>query len=242
MIVFFDIGDTLIDESRYARSIHERLHRLFAAHSLDYTIDQFLEHWDKTTNSAGWRSFFELLTNLSKLAGHDTMFAMELFQEFSLRIAPLARELFQPFPDAESTLERLRQMRGPDDNPLRLGLLANQPLWIRQRVQEWGLLDFFEPELVIISDEVGVNKPQPEIFQFALYRAGALAQDAVMIGNDFRNDILPTKALGWHTCWLRRPNPYQRQQSPTPDDTSSADTQLRQLSEVPAALEVLGCM
>jgi FMN phosphatase YigB (HAD superfamily) len=108
-------------------------------------------------------------------------------------------------------------------------------------MQEWGLLDFFEPGLVIISDEVGVNKPQPEIFQFALYRARAQAQDAVMVGNDFRNDILPTKALGWHTFWLRRPNPYQRQQAPTPDDTSAADTQLQQLREVPAALEALGC-
>jgi FMN phosphatase YigB (HAD superfamily) len=241
MIVFFDIGDTLIDESRYARSIHERLHRLFAARRLDYTIDQFLEHWDKTTNSAGWRSFFELLTDLSKLAGHDTMFAMELFEQFSLRIAPQARSLFQPFPDAHSTLERLRQMRGPDDKPLRLGLLANQPLWIRQRMEVWGLLDFFEPKLVIISDEVGVNKPQPEIFQFALYRARVQAKDAVMIGNDFRNDILPTKALGWHTFWLRRPNPYQGKQSPAPDDTSAADIQVQQLSEVPVALEALGC-
>ncbi len=241
MIVFFDIGDTLIDESRYARSIHERLHRLFAARRLDYTIDQFLEHWDTTTNNAGWRSFFELLTDLSKLAGHDTMFAMELFQEFSLNIAPRARELFEPFPDAERTLQRLRQMRGPEGEPLRLGLLANQPLWIRQRMEEWELLHFFEPELVIISDEVGVSKPKPEIFQFALYRAGAEADDAVMIGNDFRNDILPAKALGWHTFWLRRRNAYQGKQPPAPEDTSAADTQLLQLSEVPAALEASGC-
>lgn len=241
MIVFFDIGDTLIDESRYARSIHERLHRLFAARRMDYTIDQFLEHWDMTTNSAGWRSFFELLTDLAKLAGHDTMFAMELFQEFSLNIAPRARDLFQPFPDAEGTLARLRRMRGPDNEPLRLGLLANQPLWIRQRMEEWGLLRFFAPELVIISDEVGVGKPTPEIFQFALYRAGAPPADAVMIGNDFRNDILPAKTLGWHTFWLRRPNPYQGKQAPAPEDTSAADTELHQLNEVPAALEALGC-
>jgi FMN phosphatase YigB (HAD superfamily) len=242
MHVFIDIGDTLIDESRYARSIHERLHRLFAARRLDYTIDQFLEHWDLTTNRAGWRSFFELLNDLAKLTGHDTMFAMELFQEFSLNIAPRARDLFQPFPDATSTLQRLRQMRGPDGKPLHLGLLANQPHWIRQRMEEWGLLLFFEPALVIISDEVGVSKPHPEIFQFALYRAGTQPADTVMVGNDFRNDIVPAKALDWHTCWLRRPNPYQGKQSPAPNDTSAADTQLQQLSDIPAALEALGCL
>ncbi len=157
MFLFFDIGDTLIDESPYARFIHESLHRLFASRDIDYTIDQFLAHWDALVDRKGWRGFFAMLTDLAEISGHDVMFAMELFQEYALRIAPLAPELFQPFPDAQTTLEELSS-RAQSGMPLRFGIIANQPLWIRQRLEEWGLLQFFEPQAVIISDEVGVSQ------------------------------------------------------------------------------------
>ncbi len=238
MFLFFDLGDTLIDESLYARFIHESLHRLFAARGMDATIDEFLSHWDAMVARKGWRGFFIMLKDLAEIGGYDVMFAMDLFQEYALQVAPRAPELFQPFPDAHTALETLSSLAQVGGG-LRLGILANQPLWIRRRLEDWGLLHFFEPRAVIISDEVGVSKPQPEIFRFALYRAGVRPEEAVIIGNEFRSDIAPAKALGWRTIWLRRPNPYQRIQPPEPDDTSAADVQIAQLSEVSAALQTL---
>ncbi len=238
MFLFFDIGDTLIDESPYARFIHQSLHRLFAARGMEATIDEFLSHWDAMVARKGWRGFFTMLKDLAEIGGYDVFFAMELFQEYALHVAPRAPELFQPFPDAHATLEALSSLAHASDR-LRLGILANQPLWIRQRLEDWSLLRFFELPAVIISDEVGVSKPQPEIFQFALYRAGVKPEEAVMIGNEFRNDIAPAKALGWRTIWLRRPNPYQRTQPPEPDDISAADVCIAQLSDVPMALHKL---
>lgn len=238
MFVFFDIGDTLVDESRYARAIQENLHGLLAKYGLDYTIDQFLTHWDISMAQKGWRGLFAILADLAELSGHNLFWAMDIFQEYTLRVAPRASDLFEPFPDAQATLETLSQA-ARTNGKLRFGILANQPPWIRQRMEDWGLLGFFEPQAVIISDEIGASKPQPEIFQFALYRARIPPEEAVMIGNDYRNDMLPAKALGWHTIWLRRPNPYQRSQPAEPDDSSAADAQIHQLSEVPAVLEVL---
>lgn len=238
MFVFFDIGDTLVDETRYAQAIQQSLHGLLAKYGLGYTIDQFLTHWDTSVAQKGWRGLFAILADIAELSGQNLFWAMDIFQEYTLHVAPRASDLFEPFPDARTTLELLSQSARAN-NKLRFGILANQPPWIRQRMEDWGLLGFFAAQAVLISDEIGVSKPQPEIFQFALYRADVLPQEAVMIGNDYQNDMLPAKALGWHTVWLRRPNPYQRTQPPEPDDLSAADAQIHQLSEVPAVLEAL---
>jgi HAD superfamily hydrolase (TIGR01549 family) len=238
MFVFFDIGDTLVDETRYAQAIQQSLHRLMAKYGLGYTIDQFLTHWDTSVAQKGWRGLFAILADIAELSGHSLFWAMDIFQEYTLHVAPRASDLFEPFPDAQTTLEILSQT-AKANRKLRFGILANQPPWIRQRMKDWQLLSFFAAQAVIISDEIGISKPQPEIFQFALYRADVPPQEAVMIGNDYQNDMLPAKALGWHTVWLRRPNPYRRAQPPEPDDLSAADVQIHQLSEVPAVLEAL---
>lgn len=42
---------------------------------------------------------------------------------------------------------------------------------------------------VILSDEVGVNKPHPAIFQFALEEVGVDADSAIMVGDNVHTDI-----------------------------------------------------
>ncbi|HZU76182.1 MAG TPA: HAD family hydrolase, partial [Dehalococcoidia bacterium] len=119
--------------------------------------------------------------------------------------------------------------------PYRLGIIANQPTWIRRRMEDWGLLPFFEPESIVISDEVAVSKPRPEIFQFGLAQAEVAAEDAVMVGNDYLNDIGPAKLLGFRTVWIEREDAYAPGAPPV-EDPWAADERVRELAEVPAAL------
>ena len=62
-------------------------------------------------------------------------------------------------------------------------------------------LDRFFPE-PLISDEVGVQKPDPAIFEQALTTLEVLASDAVYIGNSFVNDVEGAAAVGMDTIWL----------------------------------------
>jgi putative hydrolase of the HAD superfamily len=63
-----------------------------------------------------------------------------------------------------------------------------------------GLQDCFRH--TIISEEVGVNKPQPEIFRIALQRNGLTADQVVMIGDSYSSDILGAQAAGIDQIWL----------------------------------------
>ena len=54
----------------------------------------------------------------------------------------------------------------------------------------------------LISEEVGINKPQPGIFEIALQRNGITAQEAVMIGDSYSSDIAGAKAAGIDQIWI----------------------------------------
>lgn len=49
---------------------------------------------------------------------------------------------------------------------------------------------------MITSEDAGVKKPDPEIFAYALRRAGATAAESLMIGDDEEVDIEGAGRLG----------------------------------------------
>lgn len=62
-------------------------------------------------------------------------------------------------------------------------------------------------DVVVCSEEVGFNKPNPEIFDFALQKTGAKKSNAIMIGDDYLADIHGAIASGWKAVFY---NPLQR--------------------------------
>lgn len=57
-----------------------------------------------------------------------------------------------------------------------------------------GLEPFFET--LTVSEEVGVKKPNPEIFRYALKKAGATPEESLMIGDEMAVDIDGARAAG----------------------------------------------
>lgn len=66
-------------------------------------------------------------------------------------------------------------------------------------------------DALIVSEAVGVTKPDPAIFAIALERLGARADEAVMIGDSWTADIEGARAAGIRAIWY---NPFGR---PCPD-------------------------
>jgi 2-haloacid dehalogenase len=61
---------------------------------------------------------------------------------------------------------------------------------------------------VVISDEVGVSKPDPGIFDIAFEKMGRPVKDDVLIvGDSLTSDMPGGIAYGIDTCWY---NPDQR--------------------------------
>jgi len=90
----------------------------------------------------------------------------------------------------------------------RLGLLTNGPADIqRLKFDGTGLADCFDS--VIISGEVGIGKPDPAVFAYALDQLGAPPETAVMVGDSWERDVLGALGAGMSAVWVSggRPRP-----------------------------------
>ena len=67
-----------------------------------------------------------------------------------------------------------------------------------------GLKDCFQH--ILISEEVGYNKPQREIFEYALRLNGVSADQAVMIGDSLTSDIQGAKNASIDQIWITNSN------------------------------------
>jgi putative hydrolase of the HAD superfamily len=70
-----------------------------------------------------------------------------------------------------------------------------------RKLENSNLRPFFDR--VITSERVGVKKPHPDIFNFALRQTGAQAGESVMIGDNFEADIEGAINVGMKAIFCR---------------------------------------
>src|SRR5262249_55432152 len=128
-----------------------------------------------------------------------------IFEALRIRI-PVSRSLFA---DAFATLAAL-QRRG-----FLLGAVTNR-LWGGQPFQEdllaFGLLNYFEPRNIAISADLGVRKPHAVSFLHTLRALSIRPEQAVMVGDSLRADMVGGLNLGMFCIW--RPKAEVRAQIP----------------------------
>lgn len=69
-----------------------------------------------------------------------------------------------------------------------------------RKIAKLGIEDYIDH--VVTSEEVGAEKPDHLIFDFALERIGLPARQVCMIGDDWQNDIVGATTLGIRSYWF----------------------------------------
>lgn len=114
---------------------------------------------------------------------------------YGLKKTPWHSEDETLYADTKAVLEELVN-RG-----YRLGILANQVPGVVDRLAVWGIAEYFS--VIESSAELGVAKPDLEIFEKALEMANCAAFEAVMVGDRLDNDMIPAKKVGMQTVWVK---------------------------------------
>ena len=130
--------------------------------------------------------------------------------------------------DVPGCLEALAEMG------FRLGIIANQPSQVRAAMERDGLVPYFE--VWGVSDDLGLQKPDPTLFVHALRVAGVEPSRSVMVGDRLDYDVRPAAAAGMKTVWVLR---GEAPDDPTPDQLSEADASVGDLTQLPGVLEAL---
>lgn len=114
-------------------------------------------------------------------------------------LADFSRSLPEFVPDPARVKEGLARLRGR----ARLVICTNGSARLqRRKVEAAGLADLIDG--LVISGEVGVEKPHSGMFQAALDAAGVLATEALMTGDNPVHDIAGAHDCGIRGAWINR--------------------------------------
>ena len=117
---------------------------------------------------------------------------------------PETRVLFEDTLQTLATLQKrgfllnIVSNRGYGGQPFRVGM------------QEIGLQEYFDPQKIAISIDLGSNKPDPYIFQYALDALNVRPEEAVMVGDSLGADVIGAKRLGMFAVWKPEPRLFEK--------------------------------
>ncbi len=84
-------------------------------------------------------------------------------------------------------------------------------------LRDTGIPNVFD--VILVSSEVGISKPNPCIFELALKKLEVTPKEAVMIGNTISTDIFGGNRVGMKTVLFQTDKEYRRSEWENPDHT-----------------------
>ncbi|MDP2542032.1 YjjG family noncanonical pyrimidine nucleotidase [Tenacibaculum discolor] len=185
--LFFDLDHTLWDFDRNSKLTFQQI---FEEQKINIPIHDFLEAYIPV-NLRYWKLYREDKVEKSALRYHrlkETFDSLEyrvsdnlinLISEDYIRYLPNFNYLFD---DAIEVLQYL-------EKKYHLHIITNGFEEVQNlKLEKSGIHTFFRE--IITSECVGVKKPNPKVFEFALGKAGAKAHQSVMIGDSYEADVM----------------------------------------------------
>lgn len=200
MIVFFDIDDTLIDQSSSERSAASQLWEGLDLRS-KFTLDEFLSEWDQAKN----RSISKYLKGEITFTEQRRERIRHFYPKRKLEAGTadsyfnIYKERFEAswslFTDVMPCLDGIKNMR--------LGVISNGDSdQQRKKLRSTQIFDRFET--IVISGDAGVSKPQKEIFLEACNQMRTPPQKCLYIGDNIETDIKGCISAGMHGILIDR--------------------------------------
>lgn len=137
-----------------------------------------------------WRELVSRVAARLELAVPTPFLAAELFDRFA------RADAWELFEDVRTALPVLREAG------LRLAVVSNFDARLPRLLADAGLADSFDA--VVYSEEVGVEKPHPAIFEEVLERLDLPAPRVLHVGDSRRDDVEGARAVGMQALWLTR--------------------------------------
>jgi len=219
--ILFDFGGTLDSDGEHWL---DRIYQLYASVGLDlpspeikhafYEADA-LCHGDPTVALFGLRPLMKHLVHLQfkALGLEDDAKEQELVEMFCVK--------------SERFLRRNALLLSRFRRRYRLGLVSNFYGNLATLCKEAGLAESLD--VILDSAQIGISKPDPEIFRMALAKLELDPEQAIFVGDSYERDMMPACEVGMKSIWLKGPNPR------IPSNAGPVDAWISSLSE----LEVL---
>jgi putative hydrolase of the HAD superfamily len=200
--VFFDLDHTLWDFEKNSESVIESLLVTYDAERLHrITSEDFIKKYKKINHKL-WHLYSR--KKISKEELRSTRFTKTL-EKFGVKDKELGslleKEYIAKSPYQTALLEGANEILDYLKPKYKLHILTNGFKEVQHiKLQESGIKKHFNT--IFISEEMGLQKPDIEIFEAARKTAKVDAEECIMIGDSFENDVAGALDAGWKAVYL----------------------------------------
>lgn len=206
--IFFDLDHTIWDFDRNAEETLMELFEQYNLPALGLTSPQnFIQTYTENNHFLWAEYHLGKITKEQLRAQRFSKTFIQLglkpdlvphqFEEDYVRISPTKTNLFE---GSEKVLAYLQKKYS-------LHIISNgfkETTLIKMSLS--GLNPYFKN--VIISEDVGVNKPDQAVFEYALNKAGAQKEESIMVGDSIEADVRGAQNFGMRAIFF---NPLNRE-------------------------------
>lgn len=235
--IYFDLDDTLLDHKSAQEAALKDVYLhypLFKEQNVDY--NQFKQVYGKV-NKQLWLRYAQNEIERPYLQFHrfyDTLTGLKLGLS-DQRLENLTRQMGEYYlgryqykwrwnPGAESVYNKIC-------GEYRVGIMTNG--FAETQYKKFEKFGFDRTsEQMVVAEEVGVMKPQPAIFDYALKLTGLSTKEVLFVGDSYHDDIQGANRQGWPTAW------YNPDNKPPEDSKSLADFEFLKFEELEEWLSV----
>lgn len=181
--VVFDMFETLVTHYRSGFYFGENI-----AEDMGITEKKFREIWDTTDDdrTIGKLTFDDTMRNILK-ANH--IYSDELFKKIVDKRVSCKKKVFTTFDD-----EVLSMLRGLRKRGIKIALISNCFSEEAPIIRESALAPYFD--VLMLSYEQGVKKPDPEIYKRTLSKLGLEASECLYVGDGGSHELEAAEEIG----------------------------------------------
>lgn len=197
--IYFDLDDTLLDHKRAERNALLDIHchfDLFSEAEPQQLVDVYQQ-----VNSNQWSLYSQARVTREQLQRNRfEMTLQELgldstsFDKVGSQYMQYYRKHWQWIGGAQEAFRKIRE-------EYNVGILTNG--FAETQKLKFERFDLYsQAEHLVISEEVGVMKPHPDVFEHATKLTGYAPDEIFYIGDSYSSDVVGGTDFGWNVAWF----------------------------------------
>jgi len=191
--IFFDLDHTLWD---FEANSNQSFKFIFNQHHIKIDFEAFKQCY-YPINEAYWKKFREnkVTKEVLRFGRLNDTFKKLNYRVSSEMIVVLSETYVNNLSNYNALIDGTLDILNYLKPKYKMYIITNGFEEVQdKKMKNAGLNNYFNN--VITSEQVGVKKPNPEIFNFALNKCNAKANESMMIGDNYEADVLGALSVG----------------------------------------------
>lgn len=193
--IFFDLDDTLWAFSENARETFEEMYQKY---SFDKYFNSFVHFYSlyEEKNIALWEEYGKARIKKDELNRLRFSYPLEAVGVHDLELVEAySKDFLETIPTKQKLMPHAKEILEYLVPKYNLYILSNGFRELQaKKMQASGIYKYFKK--IILSEDIGVLKPNAQIFHFALSATQSELRESVMIGDSWNADIIGAANVG----------------------------------------------